>query len=321
MLSEIRSYIKPELEEFQVRFKNAMRSKVALLDRIAFYIIKTKGKQIRPLTVFLSAKLLGDIGDSTYHAASLVEILHTATLVHDDVVDNSLRRRGFFSINALWKHKAAVLVGDYLFSKGLLLAIENEEYELLHILTNAVREISEGELLQMEKSRLLDIDEGVYLRIIRQKTASMISASFASGAASTGADKVLVDKMKQIGEQVGMAFQIKDDLFDYGSKDIGKPRGIDIKEKKMTLPLIYALSVSDASTRRYIKRIIKKESHKKSKQKEVIEFVHKQGGIDYANDRMRDYVSQAKQDLSELGNSQTRKVLINLIDYVIEREK
>src|SRR6188768_2181798 len=241
-LREIKAPIAQELEAFEKHFRDAVRSRVALLDKIMHYIVHRKGKQMRPIFVLLSARMCGEITPKTYTAASLVELLHTATLVHDDVVDDSYQRRGFFSINALWKNKIAVLVGDYLLSKGLLLSIENDQFQLLHILSNTIREMSEGELLQLEKARRMDIKEDIYFEIIRGKTASLIASACACGASTTTNDDVIVQRIKLMGEKIGIAFQIKDDLFDYEEAEVGKPRGIDIKERKMTLPLIYALS-------------------------------------------------------------------------------
>src|SRR5580698_7782706 len=249
-LDDIKKPIDKELDEFESRFRKSMRSKAPLLDRITHYIVTRKGKQMRPMFVFLSAKLCGEINEATYIAASLVEILHTATLVHDDVVDDSYKRRGFFSINALWKNKIAVLVGDYLLAKGLLLSVENNQYKLLQILSNTIKEMSEGELLQLEKARKLDIKEDIYFEIIRQKTASLIASACASGAATTTTDEVIIARVKQMGEKIGIAFQIKDDLFDYEEAEIGKPRGIDIKERKMTLPLIHTLGKVSTSDKR-----------------------------------------------------------------------
>jgi octaprenyl-diphosphate synthase len=263
-----------EMEEFEGRFRSSMRSEVALLDKITRYIVKRKGKQMRPMFVFLTAKMLGGTNDTTYRAATLIELLHTATLVHDDVVDDSDKRRGFFSINALWKNKVAVLVGDYLLSRGLLLAVKHKDYNLLEITSNSVKEMSEGELLQMEKARKLDITEEVYFNIIRQKTASLIASCCASGAASVSADEALIENMRKFGETVGIAFQIRDDLFDYGSaNDIGKPTGIDIKEKKMTLPLIYALNNCSKKEKRFIINTIKNHNTNDKRVAEVIELV------------------------------------------------
>ena len=321
MINSIKDTIKGELAEFESRFKKAMRSKVPLLDRISFYIIKTKGKQIRPLFVLLSAKTCGGITDSTYHAAAFIELLHTATLVHDDVVDNSEKRRGFFSITALWKHKVAVLVGDYLYAKGFLLALEHKEYDLLHIISNAVKKMSEGELLQMQKSRKLDIDEETYFEIIKQKTATLIASACSAGATSSTNDPEVIDKMHEFGEKIGIAFQIKDDLFDYGQKDIGKPLGIDIQEKKMTLPLIHSLSNADHKTRRRIINNIKRHSDKKEKVQEVIQFVHDHGGIAYAKSKMQAYYNDAHQLLRSLPQNDARDQLEKLIKFVIERQK
>lgn len=270
-LQTIQAPIESELKEFEKYFKNSLRSQVSLLDKITYYIVKRKGKQVRPMFVFFCAKMVNEITHATFTAAALVEIIHTATLVHDDVVDESMQRRGFFSINALWKNKIAVLVGDYLFSTGLNLALEEKQYEVLHILNKAIKELSEGELLQIEKARKLDIDEAVYYEIIRQKTASLIAASCAAGAASVTSDQQIISQIKQIGEWIGMAFQIKDDLFDFGDDNIGKPTGIDIKEKKMTLPLIYTLNKvspdekEKSSTLSAIKATIGKKSEISSK--------------------------------------------------------
>jgi octaprenyl-diphosphate synthase len=281
-LKEIQAPIAHEMMEFEKKFRDSMKSKVLLLDKIMTYIVKRKGKQMRPMFVFLSAGVSGSINDSTYRGAALIELLHTATLVHDDVVDDSHYRRGFFSINALWKNKIAVLVGDYLLSRGLLLSIEYGDHKLLKIVSNAVREMSEGELLQMEKARKLDIDEEVYYDIIRQKTASLIASCCSVGASSSDADDATIEKMRLFGEKVGMAFQIKDDLFDYGTAEIGKPLGIDIKEKKMTLPLIYALRNASFIEKKKVIFKIKNQSHKSKKVQEVIDFVKKSGGIEYA---------------------------------------
>ena len=297
-----------------------MKSKVALLDKIMYYIVQRKGKQIRPIMVFLSARIWGDISDSTYRAASFVELLHTATLVHDDVVDDAHQRRGFLSINAIWKNKIAVLVGDYLLSKGLLLALENEEYELLQIISKAVKELSEGELLQIEKARKLDIEEDIYFEIIRQKTASLIAASCGAGAASVISDKEAIARTVEFGETLGIAYQIKDDLFDYGDTAIGKPRGIDIKEKKMTLPLIYALSQATPKEKKHIIKSIKKRSTEKKVIKEVIAFVKEKGGIEYATSRMHEYRTKAKVLLRTFPENEARLAMEKLIDFVIIRK-
>jgi octaprenyl-diphosphate synthase len=321
-LEEIKKPIRNELEEFEKKFKSSMKSNVALLDIITRYIIKRKGKQMRPMFVFLSAKSLGEIKDSTYIAASLIELLHTATLVHDDVVDDSNERRGFFSINALWKNKVAVLVGDFLLSKGLLLALDNNEFGLLKIVSEATREMSEGELLQIEKARKLDISEDVYFEIIRKKTASLIASCCASGAASAGAGDNLVKQMKLFGENVGIAFQIKDDLFDYESSNkTGKPNGIDIKEQKMTLPLIYLLNNTSYIEKRKIINIVKNHNNNPEKVARVIGMVNQSGGIDYAREKMKFYHENALRILSEFPESEARQALKQLVDFTIERKK
>ncbi len=320
-IKEIQSPIVDEMKAFEPKFRQFMKSNVMLLDQIMNYIVRRKGKQLRPMFVFLSAGVCGEITESSYRGAALIELLHTATLVHDDVVDDSNYRRGFFSINALWKNKVAVLVGDYLLSRGLLLSVEYEEFELLKIVSNAVKELSEGELLQMEKARRLDINEEVYFQIIRQKTASLIASCCAVGASSVGASKDMVQKMHAFGEKVGMAFQIKDDLFDYGEEEIGKPLGIDIKEKKMTLPLIYALNNASWLEKRRIINIIKNESHKPKKVIEVIDFVKKSGGLTYAKTVMQQYVDEAHILLYEFADSDHRKSLQQLVQFTIERTK
>ena len=296
-----------------------MKTRVLLLDKIMTYIVKRKGKQIRPLFVFLSAGACGTINESTYRGASLIELLHTATLVHDDVVDDSNYRRGFFSVNALWKNKIAVLVGDFLLSKGLALSMNNKDYTLLSIANDAVTEMSEGELLQMEKARQLDIMEDVYYEIIRKKTASLIASCCAIGASSSGATEQVVSRMKEFGQHVGMAFQIKDDLFDYGEDEIGKPVGIDIKEKKMTLPLIYALSKSSWLQKRKIIGIVRNKSEDSNSVKEVIEFVKKSDGIAYANGIMEQYYQKAIAILDELPNSTYKTSLADLVRFTIDR--
>lgn len=298
-----------------------MKSNVKLLDTIMGYIVKRKGKQLRPMFVFLSAHISGQITESTYRGAALIELLHTATLVHDDVVDDSNYRRGFFSVNALWKNKIAVLVGDYLLSRGLLLSVQNGDFELLQIVSNAVREMSEGELLQIEKARRLDITEAVYFDIIRQKTASLIASCCATGAASAGVGADIVEKMRFFGEKVGMAFQIKDDLFDYGTDEIGKPLGIDIKEKKMTLPLIYALSQSSWLEKRNVINIIKNDSDKPRKVAEVIEFVKKKGGLEYATQVMKRFEQEANDILTSFPDSVYKQSMQQLVRFTIERTK
>jgi len=320
-LKEIKAPITKEIDEFEKKFRASMKSNVMLLDKIMSYIVKRKGKQMRPMFVFLSAGVSGGITESTFTGASLIELLHTATLVHDDVVDDSSHRRGFFSINALWKNKIAVLVGDYLLSQGLLLSVDNNEFDLLKIVSKAVKEMSEGELLQMEKARHLDITEDVYFDIIRQKTASLIASCCAVGAASSGGDDATVNKMRLFGEKVGMAFQIKDDLFDYGSTEIGKPVGIDIKEKKMTLPLIHALQSASWSERRKIINIISRHSNKPKKVKEVISFVKESNGLKYAIDVMNKFYKESIAMLDEFPDSEYKKSLAQMVAYTIERSK
>ena len=313
--------LKTELQVFETRFKEAVRSNAPLLDRIMRYIVKRKGKQLRPMFVLLSAKLNGEINDPAYRAASLVELLHTATLVHDDVVDDSMERRGFFSTYALWKAKANVLIGDYLLAKGLLLSLDNSDYQILRILSDAVRKMSEGELLQLEKARSLNLKEDIYYEIIRNKTASFLASACAAGAWSTSRDEEITEKMRLFGEKTGMAFQIKDDLFDYEDGDIGKPVGIDIKEKKLTLPLIYALSRSSWLERRKIISIIKNESAKPKKVKEVIAYVKASGGIEYANEVMKRFYSEAREILNTFPESKYRQSLMQLVQFTIERDK
>jgi octaprenyl-diphosphate synthase len=320
-LHDIQSPIAAEMLEFEKKFRNYMKTDVFLLDKIMGYIIKSKGKQVRPMFVFLTAGLCGSINEKTHRGAALVELLHTATLVHDDVVDDANYRRGFFSVNALWKNKIAVLVGDYLLSRGLLLSIDNEDFELLKIVSNAVKEMSEGEILQIEKARKLDIDEKVYFEIIRQKTATLIAACCGVGAASVSEDKEMVKKMTTFGEKVGIAFQIKDDLFDYGTSEVGKPLGIDIKEKKMTLPLIYALNNASKNDRKHIVYLVKSKSHVSEKVQEVIDFVRKSGGIEYTRQVMMDYFEQSVAALSDFEDSVFKNSLINLVKFTVEREK
>jgi len=311
--------ISEELIRFEVHFREAVKSRVALLDRIMQYIVKRKGKQLRPMFVLLSARLGGDINDSTYRAASLVELLHTATLVHDDVVDDALERRGFFSINALWKNKIAVLVGDYLLSKGLLLSLNNKDHEVLRILSDAVRLMSEGELLQIEKARNLNLKESIYYEIINGKTASLLASACAAGASTTFGDEQSVETMRLFGEKVGMAFQIKDDLFDYGSENIGKPTGNDIKEKKLTLPLIYTLNNCSADIRRKIIYIVKNENTEKDKVKFVIDTVIATGGIDYATKKMFGFRDEALELLHQFPASPIRDALEELVRYTTDR--
>ena len=312
--------IGPELEMFEQHFKNAVKSRVSLLDRIMQYIVKRKGKQMRPMFVLLSAKLHGTINDSSYRAASLVELLHTATLVHDDVVDEALERRGYFSINALWKNKIAVLVGDYLLSKGLLLSLDNKDFEILTILSNAVKKMSEGELLQIEKTRSLNFDESIYYEIINGKTASLLASSCAAGASSVTKDIEVVEKMRTFGDAVGMAFQIKDDLFDYGEAKVGKPTGNDIKEKKLTLPLIHILQKVTPNLKKEIIYIVKNNNNDKAKVKFVIDHVIQYGGIEYATQKMLDYRDQALEILHSFPASPTRDALEELVRYTTDRK-
>jgi octaprenyl-diphosphate synthase len=320
-LDEIKKPIAGELNAFEGNFKASMQSSVPLLDRITHYIVKRKGKQIRPMFVFFSASLCGGITEATYRGAALVELLHTATLVHDDVVDNSYQRRGFFSVNALWKNKIAVLVGDFLLSKGLLLSINNGDFGLLKLVSNAVKQMSEGELLQIEKARRLDINEKVYYEVIRQKTASLIASCCACGAASAGANDEIVEKMRLFGEKVGIAFQIKDDLFDFGTDDIGKPLGIDIKEKKITLPLIYALNKSGSTEKKRIINLVKNHNEESEKVSEIINFVRNSGGMDYARSQMETYQNEAFAILNEFPEHESRKALEKLVRFTTERKK
>lgn len=320
-LSEIQAPIASEMTEFEQKFRSFMKSKVFLLDQIMSYIVKRKGKQMRPMFVFLAAGVTGKISDRTYRGASLIELLHTATLVHDDVVDDSNYRRDFFSINALWKNKIAVLVGDYLLSRGLLLSVDNEDFDFLKIVSRAVREMSEGELLQMAKARNLDITEDIYYDVIRQKTASLIASCCAVGATASNASQEDIEKMREFGLKVGMAFQIKDDLFDYGTEEVGKPLGIDIKEQKMTLPLIYSLQNASSSTKRRIIRTVKSKGDHSKKVNEVVAFVRETGGIEYAQKVMNQYYQEAIQILETFEPSIYRDSLSQLVTYTIERSK
>jgi octaprenyl-diphosphate synthase len=315
-----KNLITSELAIFEQKFAQSVKSQTPLLDRIMKYIIKRKGKQLRPMFVFLSAKLHGTVNESTYRAAALVELLHTATLVHDDVVDESLERRGFFSINALWKNKIAVLVGDYLLSKGLLLSTDAEDFKHLHILSDAVRQMSEGELLQIEKARKLNLKEEIYFEIIKSKTASLLSSACAVGAWSTSKDENLTERMKLFGEKTGIAFQIKDDLFDYGNENIGKPTGNDLKEKKLTLPLIYTLNNIGAAEKRKIIYIIKNENKNAEKIKYVLEKVVEFGGIEYAITKMNQYRDEALAVLFEFPKSDVRDGLEELVRYTTDRK-
>ncbi len=311
------------MDIFEKKFRLAMSSKVALLNRITHYIVNRKGKQMRPMFVFLVAKMVskGEVKDRTYRGASVIELIHTATLVHDDVVDESNYRRGFFSVNALWKNKIAVLIGDFLLSKGLLLSIDNNDFDLLKIISVAVREMSEGELLQIEKARKLDITEAVYYEIIRQKTATLIAACCSLGAASVKPDSPDVETMRKFGELIGMAFQIKDDLFDYGSTAIGKPVGIDIKEQKMTLPLIYVLNTCTKKEKKWLINSIKNHNKDKKRVNEVIDFVKENGGLDYAVGRMKTFQTEALEILDHYPDSEFKEALQTMVNYVIERKK
>lgn len=310
------------MDAFEPKFRSYMASNVALLDRITYYIIKRKGKQLRPMLVFLTAKMLGETNESTYRGAALIELMHTATLVHDDVVDDSDQRRGFFSLNALWKNKVAVLVGDYLLSKVLLLSVENEEYQLLKIVSTAVREMSEGELLQIEKARRLDITEDIYFEIIRQKTASLIASCCGTGAASVTKDQGTINKMIAFGEALGIAFQIKDDLFDYETEaKTGKPTGIDIKEQKMTLPLIYALQNSSKKDKRFMINVVKRHNRNRKKVEQVMQMVKQTGGMQYAQKSMNEYHQKALDILKSFPEGEAKSSLVALSDYVITRSK
>jgi len=323
IVSKIKLPIEYEMELFEKKFLISMSSKVSLLNRITHYVVNRKGKQMRPMFVFLIAKMNndGEVNERTYRGASVIELIHTATLVHDDVVDDSNRRRGFFSINALWKNKIAVLVGDYLLSKGLLLSIDNNDFDLLKIISVAVREMSEGELLQIEKARNLDITEVVYFEIIKKKTATLIAACCAMGAQSVNAAPERVETMRKFGELIGIAFQIKDDLFDYGDEQIGKPTGIDIKEQKMTLPLIYALNNASEKDRRWLINSVKNHNKDRKRVKEVIQFVKMNGGLEYAVQKMKEHQTKALELLQMYPSSSFKDSLELMVNYVIERKK
>ncbi|SDK76720.1 octaprenyl-diphosphate synthase [Catalinimonas alkaloidigena] len=320
-IADIQAPIAEEMRNFETRFRQSMKSNVLLLDKIMSYIVRRKGKQMRPMFVFLTARTCGEVNDSTYRGAALIELLHTATLVHDDVVDDANYRRGFFSINALWKNKIAVLVGDYLLSRGLLLSIDHDDFHLLKIVSEAVREMSEGELLQIEKARTLDITEDVYYEIIRQKTASLIASCCAVGAASVTTDPATIRLARDFGEKVGIAFQIKDDLFDYGTDKIGKPLGIDIKEKKMTLPLIYALQQSSWREKRRIIGLVRNHADNPRKVAEVIAYVKETGGLQYATEAMHRFRDEAGALLAQFPDSPARQSLDQLVQYTIDRTK
>jgi octaprenyl-diphosphate synthase len=320
-IDEIKKPINSDLTAFESTFSQSMKTSVPLLNTIMNYIVKRKGKMVRPMFVLFCSKLHGEINERTYRGASLIELLHTATLVHDDVVDGSDMRRGFFSINALWKNKIAVLVGDYLLAKGLLLSIDNDDFDLLKIVSESVKKMSEGELLQLEKARRLDITEEVYYDIITKKTASLIASCCAIGAAAANADSATIEKMRLFGEHTGIAFQIKDDLFDYGDNNVGKPTGLDIKEKKMTLPLIHALNQSDSSERKHIIYLIKNKNTNKKKVAEVLDFVKEKGGFEYAQKQMIDHKNKALSLLQEMPNNESRASLEALLEFVILRKK
>jgi octaprenyl-diphosphate synthase len=322
-VEQIKLPILKEMEFFETKFKASMISNVALLNRITHYIVRRKGKQMRPMFVFLVAKMVsnGQFKERTYRGASIIELIHTASLVHDDVVDDSNRRRGFFSLNALWKNKIAVLVGDFLFAKGLLLSIDNDDFDLLKHISIAVREMSEGELLQIEKARELNITEEVYFDIIRKKTAALIAACTAIGAASMDVEKEEIERMRKFGELIGIAFQIKDDLFDYTEEKIGKPTGIDIKEQKMTLPLIYSINHSSKKERRWLINSVKNHNKNKKRVKEVIEFVKESGGIEYTIEKMKEYQAKATEILNVYPDSPYKDSLLTMVNYVIDREK
>lgn len=323
-VKEIKASVADEMVIFEQKFKDSMKSDVALLDKITHYIIKRKGKQMRPMFVFLVAKMLnnGKVDEKTYRAASLIELLHTATLVHDDVVDDSNERRGFFSVNAIWKNKIAVLVGDYLLSQGLLMSVDNNEFELLKIMSTAIKEMSEGELLQIEKSRLLDITEEVYFDVIQKKTASLIASCCAAGAASVQNDLDTIAKLKQFGTLVGLAFQIKDDIFDYGdSEKIGKPTGNDIREQKMTLPLIYVINNASKDISRELINIVKNHNEEKKYIKRAIKIVVENGGIKYAHKRMIEIQQEAIAILSDFEDNEAKTALLSLVEYTVTREK
>ena len=321
-IEKIKFPIKKEMELFEAKFLKSMNSNVPLLNRITHYVVNRKGKQMRPMFVFLTAKMItnGVINEKVYRAASVIELIHTATLVHDDVVDSSYMRRGFFSLNALWKNKIAVLVGDFLLSKGMLLCIDNDDFDLLKLISKSVKDMSQGELLQIEKARRLDIDEETYFEIVRKKTASLISSCCALGASASGVSKDKIDQFSNFGEKIGTAFQLKDDLFDYGEKKIGKPTGIDIREKKLTLPLIYTLNNSSKSKKRWLINCIKNHNNDKKVVKEVISYVKESGGIEYTVLKLKSFQKAAIDTLNDYPDNQYKQSLIELVNYVIERE-
>ena len=320
ILEKIKLPIKKEMDLFEEKFSSSMISDVPLLNRITHYVVKRKGKQMRPMFVFLTAKMMsnnGSVNEKVFRAASIIELIHTATLIHDDVVDSSDKRRGFFSLNALWKNKIAVLVGDFLLSKGMLLCIDNDDFDLLKIISKSVKDMSQGELLQIEKARRLDIDEETYFNIITKKTASLIASCCALGAAASNSSEIQINKLYELGEKIGIAFQLKDDLFDYGTKKIGKPTGIDIKEKKLTLPLIYALNNSSESKKKWLINSVKNGNDNAIK--EIIDYVNKVGGIDYTQSKIKEYYNAAIEDLKHFEDNEFKESLKNLIKYVIQR--
>ena len=321
-IEKIKFPIKKEMELFEAKFLKSMNSNVPLLNRITHYVVNRKGKQMRPMFVFLTAKMItnGVINEKVYRAASVIELIHTATLVHDDVVDSSYMRRGFFSLNALWKNKIAVLVGDFLLSKGMLLCIDNDDFDLLKLISKSVKDMSQGELLQIEKARRLDIDEETYFEIVRKKTASLISSCCALGASASGVSKDKIDQFSNFGEKIGIAFQLKDDLFDYGEKKKGKPTGIDIREKKLTLPLIYTLNNSSKSKKRWLINCIKNHNNDKKVVKEVINYVKESGGIEYTVLKLKSFQKAAIDALNDYPDNQFKQSLIELVNYVIKRE-
>ena len=320
-LHDIKRPVEQELKQFRTYFRESVRSSVGLLDKVTRYLLRQKGKEIRPILVLLSAKMCGEVNETSYRAAALVELMHTATLVHDDVVDDAERRRGFFSISALWKNKIAVLFGDFLLSRGLLLSLQHHDYRLLHTLSDAVRRMSEGELLQIEKSRHLDIDEETYFRIISDKTASLIAACTKCGAVSTSNDEATISRMGEIGEKLGLAFQIRDDLFDFGFEDAGKPIGIDLQEKKLTLPLIHALKGANGTERRRIMKIIRRKKKNRQDVRDVTAFVETHGGITYARKKMVILANEARDLLEGFASSGARKAMFDLVDYIVHRSK
>lgn len=321
MMEEIRNPIREEMKLFEKKFYELIKADVFLLDKITQFILKTKGKQMRPMLVFLCAKLVGEVNEKTYRGAAMIELIHTATLIHDDVVDDSHKRRGFFSINALWKNKIAVLVGDYLLSKSVILSTENHDFDILGVISKTIKEMSEGELLQLEKARKLDITEEIYYEVIRKKTASLIVACCEIGLISNPKNEVYLQKIRALGEAIGMAFQIKDDLLDYLKTNIiGKPSGNDIKEKKMTLPLIFALKSAENKVKKYHFDTLKNHNDNTQRVAELINFVKKEGGIDYAISVMENYRQKALEILNEFPNNEAKIALQKMINYITKRK-